>query len=153
MTNFGPMPDVEVHELARQAAWAAITSSGVDPRKLQVCFAGHAYQGPGFGQKALMKIGITGMPIFNVENACASGSSAVAGVYSMIVSGQADLGIALGAEKLSKRGGGFLPLVEDDLDSSMGRVMPAAFGMIARLYMETYGATLEQLALVTLRKG
>ena len=80
-------------------------------------------------------------------------SSAVAGVYSMIVSGQADLGIALGAEKLSKRGGGFLPLVEDDLDSSMGRVMPAAFGMIARLYMETYGATLEQLALVTLRKG
>ncbi len=151
MTSFGPQPEIEVHELARRAAWDAIKASSINPRDLEVAFAGHAYQGPCFGQKTLMKIGLTGMPIFNVENACASGASAVAGVYAMIKSGQADLGIALGAEKLSTPGGGFLPTVADDLDSSMGRVMPAAFAMMARMHMETYGTTLEQIALVSVK--
>jgi acetyl-CoA acetyltransferase len=151
MTDFGPMREREVHDLAREAAWSAISASGVDPRRIDVCFAGHAYQGPCFGQKALMKIGINGIPIFNVENACASGASAIAGVHAMIASGQADVGIAIGAEKLTKAGGGFLPLVENDLDSSMGRVMPAAFAMSAQLHMEAYGTTLEQIAMVSVK--
>ena len=47
----------------------------------------------------------------------------------MIKSGRADLGIAIGGEKLTSPGGGFLPIVADDLDSSNGRVMPAAFAI------------------------
>lgn len=151
MTPFGPMPDVEVHELARRAAWAAITSAPIEPREIEVCFAGHAYQGPCFGQKTLMKIGLEGIPIFNVENACASGASAIAGVRAMIASGQADIGLAIGGEKLTKKGGGFLPLVADDLDSSMGRVMPSAFAMMADLHMREYGTRVEQIAMVTVK--
>ena len=151
MTRFGPFPDVEVHELLRQAAWEAIQSSGIDPRKLEVCYAGHAYQGPCFGQKGLSKLGLTGMPILNVENACASGGSAILGVYTMIKAGGADLGIALGGEKLTSPSGGFLPLVADDLESSMGRVMPTAFAMMAQLHMEKYGTTQEQLAMVAVK--
>ena len=151
MTRFGPFPDVEVHELLRQAAWEAIQSSGIDPRKLEVCYAGHAYQGPCFGQKGLSKLGLTGMPILNVENACASGGSAILGVYTMIKAGMADLGIALGGEKLTSPSGGFLPLVADDLESSMGRVMPTAFAMMAQLHMEKYGTTQEQLAMVAVK--
>src|ERR1700693_6057558 len=122
MTKFGPAPDIEVHELARQATWDAIISSGVDPEEIDLCYAGHAYQGQCFGQKVLLKIGITGMPIVNVENACASGSSAVYGIVNAIRAGEIDIGIAIGAEKLSGRGGGFTPLVLDDMESSMGRV-------------------------------
>jgi benzoylsuccinyl-CoA thiolase BbsB subunit len=151
MTNFGPFPDMEVHELARQATWEAIKSSGIDARKIEVCYAGHAYQGPCFGQKVLCKIGITGIPIFNVENACASGGSAILGICSMIKSGQADLGIAIGAEKLTSPSGGFLPLVADDLESSMGRVMPAAFAMMAQLHMAKYGTQKEQLAMIAVK--
>jgi acetyl-CoA acetyltransferase len=151
MSMFGPYPEVEVHDLGQEAAWKAIKSSGVDPRKLEVCFAGHAYQGPCFGQKILVKLGLTGMPIFNVENACASGSSAILGVYSMIQAGRADLGIAIGGEKLTTPSGGFLPIVADDLDSSNGRVMPAAFAMIARRHMEKYGTTAEQVAKVAVK--
>jgi len=151
MSMFGPYPEVEVHDLGQEAAWKAIKSSGVDPRKLEVCFAGHAYQGPCFGQKILVKLGLTGMPIFNVENACASGSSAILGVYSMIQAGRADLGIAIGGEKLTTPSGGFLPIVTDDLDSSNGRVMPAAFAMIARRHMEKYGTTAEQVAKVAVK--
>ncbi len=151
MTRFGPFPDVDVHELLRQAAWEAIQSSGIDPRKLEVCYAGHAYQGPCFGQKGLSKLGLTGMPVLNVENACASGGSAILGVYTMIKAGMADLGIALGGEKLTSPSGGFLPLVADDLESSMGRVMPTAFAMMAQLHMEKYGTTKEQLAMVAVK--
>lgn len=155
MTTFGPQPDVQVHELARRAVWEAIGSAGIDPREFRsrpaVAFAGHAYQGPCFAQKTLMKIGLTGMPMINVENACASGSSAVIAAAAMIRSGEAEIAIAFGAEKLTKAGGGFLPIVADDLESAMGRVMPAAFAMQAQLHMNRYGTTREQMALVAVK--
>ena len=151
MTEFGPQPETEVHELARRAAWDAINAAGVDPEAIEICFAGHAYQGPCFGQKALMRIGITGMPIINVENACASGASAVLGVLQAIRAGEAEIGIAIGAEKLTTPGGGFLPIVADDLDSNMGRVMPAAFAMIARRHMHRFGTTADQMAKVAVK--
>jgi benzoylsuccinyl-CoA thiolase BbsB subunit len=140
-----------VHDLAFEAAWQAIEASGVEPERIAIAFAGHAYQGPCFGQKTLMKMGLTGMPIVNVENACASGASAVMGVVHAIKAGDAEVGIAIGAEKLTTPGGGFLPIVADDLDSSMGRVMPAAFAMQARLHMERYGTTREQMAMVAVK--
>lgn len=151
MTSFGPAPDLEVHELARQAAWSAIVSSGVDPEHIELTYAGHAYQGQCFGQKVLLKIGLTGMPIVNVENACASGSSAVYGIVNAIWAGEVDVGLAIGAEKLSGLGGGFTPLVTDDLESSMGRVMPAVFAMQAQRHMSRYGTTLQQMAKVAVK--
>jgi acetyl-CoA acetyltransferase len=155
MTTFGPQPEVDVHELARRAVWEAITTSGLDPWVLRdrptVAFAGHAYQGPCFAQKTLMKIGLQGMPMINVENACASGASAVIGAAAMLKSGEAEIAIAFGAEKLTRPGGGFLPIVADDLESAMGRVMPAAFAMQARLHMQRYGTTPEQMALVAVK--
>jgi benzoylsuccinyl-CoA thiolase BbsB subunit len=151
MTQFGPQPEVGVHDLAFHAAWQAIETSGIEPERIDIAFAGHAYQGPCFGQKTLMKMGLTGIPIINVENACASGASAVLGVVHAIRAGEAEIGIAIGAEKLTAPGGGFLPIVADDLESSMGRVMPAAFAMQARLHMERYGTTREQMAMVAVK--
>lgn len=151
MTTFKPHPDIEVHELARQAAWDAIVSSGVAPADIELAYAGHAYQGQCFGQKVLLKIGIVGLPVVNCENACASGASAVWGVYNAIKAGQADIGIAIGAEKLASAKGGFTPLVADDLESSMGRVMPAVFSMMARKHMERYGTTPTQLAKIAVK--
>jgi benzoylsuccinyl-CoA thiolase BbsB subunit len=155
MTTFGPQPEVEVHELARRAVWEAIGTSGIAPQQFKsrpaVAFAGHAYQGPCFAQKTLMKIGLQGMPMVNVENACASGSTAILGAAAMIKSGEAEIAIAFGAEKLTRPGGGFLPIVADDLESAMGRVMPAAFAMQAQLHMRRYGTTPEQMAMVAVK--
>lgn len=155
MTTFGPQPDAEVHELARRAVWAAVQRSGIEPatfrRRPTIAYAGHAYQGPCLAQKTLMKIGLTGLPMVNVENACASGSTAVINAAAMIRSGEAELAIAFGAEKLTRAGGGFLPIVADDLESAMGRVMPAAFAMQAQMHMAAYGTTREQMAMVTVK--
>ncbi len=155
MTTFGPQPDMEVHELARRAVWEALGSTGLPPQVFRsrptMAFAGHAYQGPCFAQKTLMKIGLQGLPMINVENACASGSTAVIGAAAMIRAGEAELAIAFGAEKLTRPGGGFLPIVADDLESAMGRVMPAAFAMQAQLHMERHGTTREQMAMVAVK--
>jgi benzoylsuccinyl-CoA thiolase BbsB subunit len=155
MTSFGPQPELAVHELARRAVWEAIASSGVAPQEFaqrpSVAFAGHAYQGPCFAQKTLMKIGLQGLPMINVENACASGSTALIGAAAMIRSGEAEIAIAFGAEKLTRPGGGFLPIVADDLESAMGRAMPAAFAMQAQLHMQRHGTTREQMALVAVK--
>jgi benzoylsuccinyl-CoA thiolase BbsB subunit len=155
MTTFGPQPDLDVHEMARRAVWAAIKSSGIDPavfrRQPSAAFAGHAYQGPCFAQKTMMKIGLQGMPMINVENACASGSTAIIGAATAIKCGDAELAIAFGGEKLTRPGGGFLPVVADDLESAMGRVMPAAFAMQAQLHMTKYGTTREQMAMVAVK--
>jgi benzoylsuccinyl-CoA thiolase BbsB subunit len=150
-TAFGPQPEVEVHDLAFRAAWDAIRAADVPPERIGMAFAGHAYQGPCFGQKALMRMGFSGLPIINVENACASGATAVLLAVQAIRAGACDIAIAIGAEKLTAPGGGFLPIVADDLDSSMGRVMPAAFAMQAKLHMARYGTTAAQMAMVAVK--
>ncbi len=151
MTDFAPQNGVSVHELARRAVWNAIESSAIDPLRLDSAFAAHAYQGPCFGQKVLMRIGIDGIPITNVENACASGVTALKSACNAIIAGDAEVSLVLGAEKLTREGGGFLPVVTDDLDSSMGRVMPAAFAMITQMHMQEYGTSLEQIAKVVVK--
>lgn len=151
MTAFGPQPEIGVHDLAMDAVWQALTSAGIPPEAVEMAYAGHAYQGPCLGQKTLMKAGLTGIPILNVENACASGASAINGIVNAIRAGEIEVGLAIGAEKLTKPGGGFLPIVADDLDSAMGRVMPAAFAMQAKLHMERYGTTPEQMAMVSVK--
>ncbi|MYL10281.1 MAG: thiolase family protein [Acidimicrobiia bacterium] len=152
MTDFGKAPDRDSFQLGRAAVWAALADADLDPSRVEVAAFGHVYQGPSFGQRVLGEMGLTGFPVINVENACASGGQAVAVVASMIMAGQVDVGIAAGAEKLTG-GGGFLPVVAQDLESSQGRVLPAAFAMMAQRYLRTYGATLEQLAAVSVKNS
>ena len=151
MTNFGAQFDVSVHELGRRAVAEALETSLIDSERIQAVFAGHAYQGPCLSQKTLVKLGMEGIPAFNLENACASGATALKAATNAIRAGDIDVALVLGAEKLTQSGGGFLPIVSDDLDSSMGRVMPAAFAMIAQLHMRRYGTTLEQMARVSVK--
>jgi len=151
MTRFGAQFDISVHELARQAVVEALETSRIDSEQVQAVFAGHAYQGPCLSQKVLLKLGMEGIPAFNLENACASGATALKAAMNAICAGDMEVALVLGAEKLTKPGGGFLPIVADDLDSSMGRVMPAAFAMIAQLHMRRYGTTLEQMARVAVK--
>jgi len=72
-TACGRFPDKGAHILGREAAWAAIKDAGIYPRKIEIAFCGHVYQGMGVGQRTLKEIGLVGQPIINVEGACGSG--------------------------------------------------------------------------------
>lgn len=151
-TACGRFPDKPAHILGREAAWAAIKDAGIHPRKIEIAFCGHVYQGMGVGQRTLKEIGLVGQPVVNVEGACGSGTLSLWEAWRSISYGQYDIALALGVENLSRiMSGGPLPLEEDDIEVAMGMGMPALYAMRAKRYMEEYGVTVEQLAKVVVK--
>jgi acetyl-CoA acetyltransferase len=151
-TACGKFPDKGAHILGREAAWAAIKDAGIHPRKIEIAFCGHVYQGMGVGQRTLKEIGLVGQPTVNVEGACGSGTLSFWEAWRSIAYGQYDIALALGVENLSRiLSGGPLPLEEDDIEVFMGMGMPGLYAMRAMRYMDEYGVTAEQLAKVVVK--
>jgi benzoylsuccinyl-CoA thiolase BbsB subunit len=151
-TACGRFPEKPAHILGREAAWAAIKDAGIHPRKIEIAFCGHVYQGMGVGQRTLKEIGLVGQPVINVEGACGSGTLSFWEAWRSIAYGQYDIALALGVENLSRiLSGGPLPLEEDDIEVAMGMGMPGLYAMRAKRYMEEYGVTAEQLAKVVVK--
>jgi acetyl-CoA acetyltransferase len=105
MTKFGRYPDKDVIDLASEAALAALADGGVAMSDMGVLGSGCLYQAnAGVGQRIQKQIGQTGIPVYNVANACATGATAVRTVYLTIKAGEADMGIAVGVEQMGKMG-------------------------------------------------
>ncbi|MFH1032191.1 MAG: thiolase family protein [Chloroflexota bacterium] len=106
MTKFGKFPDRSMKSLAREAVEGALKDAGVSKEAIQIASVGNCVWGliggqEGIrGQVVLRDMGIGGMPVINVENACASASTALHVVWSMIAGGMYDVGLAVGMEKL-----------------------------------------------------
>ena len=109
MTPFGKLADVSIKAMTRQAVEAALADAGVGADALQAAYFGNASQGHMEGQQmirgqvALRSMGIGGIPVVNVENACASGSTALNLALNFVRSGEGDVALAVGAEKMFSR--------------------------------------------------
>ncbi|WP_433189934.1 thiolase family protein [Actinoallomurus sp. CA-150999] len=102
MTKFGKHPDKDLVDLAAEAALGALGDGGVSIKDVQVIAAGNVTGGPaGIGQRLQKQIGQTGVPVYNVTNACATGATALRTAIMAIKAGEADLALAFGVEKLS----------------------------------------------------
>lgn len=151
-TACGRFPEKAAHILGRESAWAAIQDAGIHPRKIEIAFCGHVYQGMGVGQRTLKEIGLVGQPIINIEGACGSGTLAFWEAWRSIAYGQYDVALALGVENLSRiLSGGPLPLEDDDVEVALGMGMPSLYAMRAQRYMEEYGVSAETLAKVVVK--
>jgi acetyl-CoA acetyltransferase len=151
MVPFGRYPERKLSDLGWPAVKAAIADAGVAPQQIQAAYCGTALGGMMAGQRILGRIGLTAIPIANIENACSSSSTAFRQGVIAVGSGEYDLVLVIGVEKLSKFGGGTLPLEEEDWEVSQGLSMPALYAMRARRYMHDFGLTREQLALVSVK--
>jgi benzoylsuccinyl-CoA thiolase BbsB subunit len=151
MIKFGKYPDVSLADLGWPAVKQAIADAGIQPRDIDALFCGTGLGGPMPGQRIFGRLGLAGLPIINVENACSSGSSALSLGYTAIASGRYDIVMAMGVEKLTKFNGGTIPLEKEDWEVSNGLVMPALYAMRARRYMHDFGLTKEQLAAVVVK--
>ena len=85
--------------LAQGAIRAALTDAGIDLDVVQQVFAGYVYGDSTSGQKALYGVGRTGIPVVNVNNNCATGSSALWLANQAVASGAADCVLAFGFER------------------------------------------------------
>ena len=106
MTPFGKHMDTSVKQLTRRAVEAALADAGGEQTALQAAFFGNSTQGHMDGQHmirgelALRDMGLQGLPVVNVENACASASTAFHLAVNYVRAGAADIVLAVGAEKM-----------------------------------------------------
>jgi acetyl-CoA acyltransferase len=162
MTRFGKFLDRSLQDLAYEPIWNAIRESEVDPHDIGIAFVGNAYAGLITGQESirgqvvLREAGIAGIPIVNVENACASGSTAFYLAHKAVASGQAELALAVGVEKLfcddTARSLQALSTSSDlAIEGRMGMLFAGIYSMRVRAHMEKHGLTREHLAKVAVK--
>jgi len=107
MTAFGKFMDSTVRSLAEEAVADALRDAHAAPGDIEMAFFSNATAGILTGQEmirgqvALRYTGVLGVPIVNVENACASASSAFFLAHMAVASGQVDIALAIGSEKLT----------------------------------------------------
>ncbi len=158
MTKFGKHPDLDTIDLASEATMGALADAGVTMADIGIIAAGSLMNaGAGIGQQIQKQVGQTGIPVYNVANACATGATALRTAIMAIKAGECDMGLAVGVEKLA--GAGLLAggsRKEDDgtwkphgrqgaVTPIDGRIntatMPGVFAQIGMEYGHRYGGT------------
>ena len=157
MIKFGRYPEKTVPELAAQAAILALKDAGIEMNQVELVASGNLYQSNAMvGQRILQIIGQTGVPVINVANACATGSTAFREAYMSVASGAYDVTMAIGSEQMGKMGllgagaAGGDPAYSTEGVLGSG-LMPAVFGMAGVEHMRKYGTTQEQFAKVSVK--
>jgi benzoylsuccinyl-CoA thiolase BbsB subunit len=152
-SKFGKMPERSAVSLGREAVLAAIKDAGISPKKIQFAYCARFYEGGVMGQHVLKEVGITSIEMVNVQNDCAGGSTAFRGVWKEIADGHYDIGIAIGVESNTTMplAGGLQRPISEDLEGQLGLTMPGVFALVARRYMELYGATEKDFAKVSVK--
>jgi acetyl-CoA acetyltransferase len=153
MIKFGRYPEKDVAELAAEAALLALKDANMSIRDVQMLASGNLFQANAMvGQRVLQQIGQTGIPVINVSNACATGSTAVREGYFAVGSGEYDVVLVVGSEQMGKAGllggGGGRVSVEGVLGSGL---MPAVFGQAGVEHMRKHGTKLEHFARISVK--
>ncbi len=148
---FGRFPEKDLATMAREAVQEALKDAAVKWKDIPIAYFGHVYyHGMSVGEIALSKLGLTGIPIVNVENACSSGSTAFWQAYWGIATGLYDLALAFGAEKVPR--GPVTVTAEDSPDRYSGADhMMAGYALRMQRYMADTGASIEAMAQVAVK--
>ena len=150
LTHWGFFPDQECYDFGSEAIFNALLDAQMEWKDIQAAFCGSVYQGTGSGHQAIKEVGLSGIPIINVENACSSGGSAFRLAYQMVASEIYDVAIAIGMEKMPR---GPIPSTAFrpwELSSGFN-VQMANYANETVEYMEETSATAEDFARVTVK--
>ena len=150
MHPFGRFEGASTTDLGVTAVRAALREAGVGKGGFQAAFCGTAYGGVATGHKVLSRLGMTGMPIVDVEAGCASGSAALMLAAAAIRAGQYDTVLVFGTEKMPKgiiRSSFFDPWQEE----AGLAATPSFFALRAQRLALTSGVTKDHLARVVVK--
>jgi sterol carrier protein 2 len=160
MTKFHKPGQMDYPALTKEAGEAALADAGVTYDEIEQAYAGYVYGDSTCGQRALYQLGLTGIPVFNVNNNCSTGSSALMLAYQAVGAGIAECVLALGFEKMEKGSLGSKfndrtnpmdkhVMVMNDIQGFVPAPAPAQmFGGAGREHMQKYGTTARQLAMI-----
>jgi len=163
MTKFekpGSREGWDYPDMAREAGTAALTDAGVSYDEIEQVAVGYVYGESTAGQRAAYELGLTGVPIVNMNNNCSTGSTALFYARQLIAGGLADVVLPLGFEKMQR---GSLSVGGDDRAGPLDRhlehlyelheettspVAPQMWARAAQDHRRRYGTTPEQFARV-----
>lgn len=169
MTPFVSRGGDSVRELAEKAATQALADAAISAHTVGQLYFGNGASGMLTGQEmirgqvAFRNSELGRVPLVNVENACASGSSAVLSAFDAIRAGRCDVALAVGAEKLSHDDKhrtfaairGATDVAEIDPDEAKQELKSSAlldvYAEEARAYLDAYGASVEDFAAVAVK--
>jgi sterol carrier protein 2 len=152
--------DWDYPQMAAEAGSQALEDAGISYEQIEQVFAGYVYGDSTSGQAAVYELGLTGVPIYNVNNNCSTGSTALMMAKQLVEGGVCDCTLAIGFEKMEK---GSIGNKFDDRQNPLGRHFetmasqrgfekappaPQIFGNAGREHMERYGTTAEQFGRV-----
>jgi acetyl-CoA acetyltransferase len=143
--------DTGYEQMGAQAAAAALREAGVEWRQIDAAFLARMYLPATSGVRILSRLGSTDISVVDIEAACASGGAALRQAVLAIRSGEADLVLVLGCEKMPR---GFMDprMLYADWQIELGMsVNPAYWAMRARRHMHEYGTTERQIAKVAVK--
>jgi len=151
MTRFTKTPERSVADMGQEAVLAALRDAELERSQVEAAWCGTELSHPGVGQRVLKDIGMTGIPIVNVENACASGSTAVQSAMAAIKAGMCDIALAVGVETLSGKPGLITEDPTTDVMWGSGWLLPSFYALLTQQHMHRYGTTREQMARVAVK--
>lgn len=160
MHPFGRFLDKNLKELTQYAVWEAIEDAGINPNNIEIAYFSNTLAGAlndqhsSRGQIFLRHAGFSEIPIINIENACAGGATAFQQANLAVASGQVDVALAIGSEKMfvgdNKKTIAALGSAADvELSAGQGIQFTALYAFKALDYMEKYGATTYHFAKVS----
>jgi acetyl-CoA acetyltransferase len=161
MTRFGKWMDRSLEDLGREAIWNAIDDANVPAQDIQVAYVGNGLapqltelKGT-IGQHVLTQAGLFGIPIINVENACSSGSTSLRGAFLEVGSGNCDVALALGVEKLfcGDTARSAAAMAQGTSLAKLGFMFVGLYSMQLRRWVEKTGVTKEQFAKVAVKNS
>lgn len=156
MTKFGKHPNLDVVDLGAEAIQGALADAGVTMADIGIIAAGNLLGSGSIAQQLQKQVGQTGIPAYNVSNACATGATALRTAIMAVKAGEVDMGLAVGVEKLAGAGllgaGGRAKADNDEWERNGrfgavgpvdGRIgtesMPGVFAQIGMEYGHKYG--------------
>lgn len=159
INEWGELWEKSLRDIFVEAAVKAIGDAGVD--HIDSMYIGNMSSGLFVGQEHIAPmmadyLGVTPIPCTRVESACASGGAAVRQAYIEVASGMSDIILAGGVEKMldldgSEATSALATAADQEYEVYNGVTFPGLYAMIARLHMERYGTTPEQLAAVSVK--
>jgi acetyl-CoA acyltransferase len=163
MTDFvkpSARPDWDYPDMVREAGRQALADAGVAYEQVQHVAAGYCFGDTTAGQRAVYELGLTGVPVVNVNNACATGSTALMVARGAVAAGMADCALAVGFEKMGKVNfytdrayplDKHLASMATRHESSDALITAQMFGNAGREHMQRYGTRAESFARVAVK--
>lgn len=155
MTRFGRHAGTFATDLGQQAIFAAVRDAEIDLSDIQAVYCANVFGGMILGQVLVRDLGLKGIPVYNVENACASGATAVHLARHALMAGEYENVLVVGIEMLTQLGGGTIPLQRNDdkteLYAKAGMVLPAVYAMRGTRFLHEGRGTRADLAAVAVK--